>query len=76
MAPGDVIVLFTDGITDARNGEMDFYDYRCLKQFVEMMDCSGKSAREIKDRVIEDVRTFVGSAPQHDDMTVVVIKAL
>jgi serine phosphatase RsbU (regulator of sigma subunit) len=40
------------------------------------MNTSAMPAREIKDRIIADVRHFVGSAPQRDDMTVVVVKAL
>jgi serine phosphatase RsbU (regulator of sigma subunit) len=70
------VVLFTDGVTDARDSDMEFYDYDCLKRFLEIMDTSAMSAREIKDRIIEDVKQFVGSAPQRDDMTVVVVKAL
>jgi ligand-binding sensor domain-containing protein len=73
---GDVLVLFTDGVTDARNGDMEFYDYNCLKRFLEIMNTSGMSAGEIKDKIVEDVKRFVGSAPQRDDMTVVVVKAL
>jgi serine phosphatase RsbU (regulator of sigma subunit) len=73
---GDVLVLFTDGVTDARNSAMEFYEYECLKRFLEIMDTSEMSAREIKDRIVENVKQFVGSAPQHDDMTVVVVKPL
>ncbi|MCX5752688.1 MAG: SpoIIE family protein phosphatase, partial [Candidatus Krumholzibacteria bacterium] len=73
---GDVLVLFTDGVTDARNSAMEFYDYECLKRLLEIMDTSGMSAGELKDRIVRDVKQFVGSAPQRDDMTVVVVKAL
>jgi len=73
---GDVLVLFTDGVTDARDSDMEFYDYECLERFLEIMNTSAMPAREIKDRIIADVRHFVGSAPQRDDMTVVVVKAL
>ncbi len=76
MERGDVLVLFTDGVTDARNGSLEHYDYDCLKRFLEIVDLSALSAGEIKDRIIADVQRFVGSAPQHDDMTVVVVKAL
>jgi ligand-binding sensor domain-containing protein len=73
---GDVLVLFTDGVTDARDRDMEFYDYECLERFLRIMNTPGMSAGEIKDRIIEDVRHFAGSAPQGDDMTVVVVKAL
>jgi ligand-binding sensor domain-containing protein/serine phosphatase RsbU (regulator of sigma subunit) len=73
---GDVMVLFTDGITEARNGEKEFYNYSSLRKLLEGIDTSAMSAKEIKARIIDDVKRFVGSAPQFDDMTVVVVKAL
>ncbi len=76
LEKGDVLVMFTDGVTDARDRDMEFYDYDCLERFLGLMNTSGMSAGEIRDTIVEDVRRFVGSARQHDDMTVVVMKAL
>jgi sigma-B regulation protein RsbU (phosphoserine phosphatase) len=73
---GDVLVLFTDGVTDARNNDRDFYEYENLKKLLEKMDAVSLPAREIKDRIVEDVRRFMGATPQYDDMTVVVVKAV
>lgn len=74
LGEGDVLVLFTDGLPDAWNNAQDFYEYDRVRNLVEKMDVSSLSAKEIKDRIIEDVRRFAGGAAQHDDMTVVVIK--
>lgn len=69
---GDVLILYTDGITEAQNEEKEFYDEKRLQQLIitEKM----KSAKELRDLIIEDVRTFAGSSQQSDDMTLVVIK--
>jgi len=73
---GDVLVLFTDGVTEAKNNAKEFYDYAHLRKLLERMDTSMLPAREIKTRIIEDVKRFTGSAQQADDMTVLVVKAL
>lgn len=74
LNPGDVVVLFTDGIAEAQNTAGEFYGYRTLKELVAVMETSGMSAADIKFSIIDAVKQFSGSAPQHDDMTVVVIK--
>ena len=47
-----------------------------LVGLLEKIDTSGLTAKEIKDKIIGDVERFSEGAPQHDDMTVVVIKVL
>jgi len=47
-----------------------------LKRFLDAMDTSALSARKINTKIIEDVKNFYGGAPQRDDMTMVVIKAI
>jgi sigma-B regulation protein RsbU (phosphoserine phosphatase) len=74
MGKEDVLVLFTDGVTEARNGRGDFYDYAGLRRLLEGLDTSLLSAREIKTKIIEDVRAFAGSAQPADDMTVLIVK--
>jgi ligand-binding sensor domain-containing protein len=71
----DVFVIFTDGITEALNPSREFYDQHRLEKLLEETETSKLSASEIKDLIIEDVRTFTGYMHQADDMTVVVIKA-
>jgi serine phosphatase RsbU (regulator of sigma subunit)/ligand-binding sensor domain-containing protein len=76
LTPGDLLVFFTDGVTDAKNSMDEFYRLNSLVGLLEKMDTSGLTAKEIKDKIIADVERFSGGAPQHDDMTVVVIKVL
>ncbi|MBF0254093.1 MAG: serine/threonine-protein phosphatase [Candidatus Omnitrophica bacterium] len=71
-AEGDVYVLYTDGISEARNRRKEDYEIERLKAAV--LRSRSKSAEAIKDEVLKDVRDFVGHAPQHDDMTLLVLK--
>lgn len=68
----DVLVLYTDGITEAQNEEGVFYDEKRLFKLIKREKTN--SAKELRDLIIEDVRTFIGGALQYDDMTLVVIK--
>jgi serine phosphatase RsbU (regulator of sigma subunit) len=70
--PGDVIVLYTDGITEAMNADNDLFGDAALSRVVvahRELDSSG-----IRERILRDVRAFVGDAEPHDDMTMVVVK--
>lgn len=69
---GDVLVLYTDGITEAQNEAEKFYNEDRLFKLVKREKTT--SATELRNLIIEDVRTFIGDALQYDDMTLVVIK--
>lgn len=72
LAAGDILVLYTDGITEAMNdkGEM-FGTDRLIRAVGE--NRSG-SPQEIVDKVIKQVIAFFGSEPQYDDITMMIIK--
>jgi serine phosphatase RsbU (regulator of sigma subunit) len=74
LKPQDVVVLFTDGIPEARNNAGEFYGYDALKNLVAGMNTDSLSATEIKERIIADIARFTRNMPQHDDMTLVVVK--
>jgi len=72
IRPGDVVVLYTDGITEAMNADGDLFSDQTLAETVashHTLDPAG-----IRERVLRDVRAFVGDAEPHDDMTMVVLK--
>lgn len=73
---GDVLVLFTDGITEARSGTHRFYGVESLVGLLTTMDTPRLSARDIKREIIADVDRFTGGARQHDDITVIVVKSI
>jgi serine phosphatase RsbU (regulator of sigma subunit) len=68
---GDVCVFYTDGLTEARRGEEEF-GYERLLHIAEQ--CRGKPAAVIKDEILETVKSFVRYEPNHDDLTLVVVK--
>lgn len=71
MAPGDVVVLYTDGVTDAQSVDGDFYD---LSRLVEIISGNaGATASEIRDAILDDVLRFTHDAAQSDDMAVMVL---
>jgi sigma-B regulation protein RsbU (phosphoserine phosphatase) len=70
--PGDVIVLYTDGMTEAMNAAGDLYGDAALASSVACH--AAEDAHALRDGVLADVRRFVGPADQHDDMTMVIAK--
>ena len=70
--PGDVMVLYTDGITEAKNDKSDEYGYEKLK--VVLKDNSSLSAEEIQISLIGDLYEFCEQNELDDDYTTVIIK--
>src|SRR5579864_7317404 len=70
--PGDLIVLFTDGVIEAVNDRQEEYGEARLLSSLESSKTS--SSDEILRRLMQQVENFVGDAPQHDDMTCVVLR--
>jgi serine phosphatase RsbU (regulator of sigma subunit) len=68
----DVVILYTDGITEAANSENDLYGLEKLCQVVG--ENRGLSAAEIRQSVIDDLREFIGKQKVFDDITLVVLK--
>jgi sigma-B regulation protein RsbU (phosphoserine phosphatase) len=73
IAPGDIFVAFTDGISEAMNGADEEWGEEPLAETVKA--CDGLAASEIISRVMQAADVFVAGAKQHDDMTVVVLRA-
>lgn len=71
MAPGDMLVLYSDGITDAQNVAGDFFGEERLR--AALAENHGRSAQAVCDAVLAEVRQFVGNAPQFDDITLLVL---
>jgi sigma-B regulation protein RsbU (phosphoserine phosphatase) len=74
MDPGDLLVLYTDGILEATNEEGDFFGEEGLVEFVRAN--SGKPAFEIIRGLFREIRFFAGSARLQDDTTAVIIRRI
>ncbi|MEG4198013.1 GAF domain-containing SpoIIE family protein phosphatase, partial [Microcoleus sp. Pol12A5] len=69
---GDVVVLYTDGITEAFDMNQKEYG---IEPFIEVVALNReKSVAEIKKAIIDDVRRYIGEQKVFDDITLVVIK--
>jgi PAS domain S-box-containing protein len=72
LKPGDRLLIYTDGIAEAMNDRRDELGEDRLREIV--LRTLGRSARETVDDVIAGVGAHVGSSPQNDDMTLVLLK--
>ena len=68
----DCLILYTDGVTEALDGEGD--EFGLERAMHSVRASAGKGASAVITRLIDDVRSFVGSTPQHDDITLIVIR--
>ena len=76
IAPGDVLLFYTDGVTEAMTVDFEEFGVERLQTAVsEMLSTNLEAtAQEILERIQQAIRTFTGPAPQHDDFTLFVAK--
>jgi sigma-B regulation protein RsbU (phosphoserine phosphatase) len=74
LESGETILMFTDGVNEARNTFQEEFSDERLEQ--SLREHHNLSAKELMGNVINDVKEFVGPASQYDDITMVVIKGL
>ncbi|HPM62699.1 MAG TPA: PP2C family protein-serine/threonine phosphatase, partial [Methanoregulaceae archaeon] len=72
LNPGDVVVLYTDGVTEATNDRDEEYGVTRLRDIV--MASRDLPAREIITTIVQDVIRFTGARPQFDDITLMILK--
>jgi phosphoserine phosphatase RsbU/P len=72
LQPGDLYVFFTDGISEAMNGDDDCFGEGRLGHLVE--NHANLPSEELRERVLREVTAFVDGAPQHDDMTMILLR--
>jgi len=71
LIPGDVLLLYTDGVTEAQDRQDVFFG---VERLLEVAKASvGRSALQIQDTVLAQVHQFVGDSPQADDITLMVV---
>jgi sigma-B regulation protein RsbU (phosphoserine phosphatase) len=69
---GDVLVAYTDGVTEAQNTEEGFYEEARLIEVTKAN--TGLTAKAMLEIMATDIQEFVGEAPQFDDLTLMVVK--
>jgi len=73
LAPGDWLIIFTDGVVEAENAQQEEYGEARLLSVIE----AGKSEEPagLLKRLMAELDLFVGPTPQHDDVTCMLLKA-
>jgi sigma-B regulation protein RsbU (phosphoserine phosphatase) len=74
MRDGDVVVFYTDGVTEAMNSDQQEYGPQRLRD--TLLTSGHLNAGDILAAILNSVSEFTGNAAQSDDMTVVVVKRL
>ncbi len=72
LQPDDVVVMFTDGVTEAENEAEDFFSDERLEATVIQYAC--EDAEAINHKIYGDVKAFEGEAEQADDITLLILK--
>ena len=74
ITPGDALVLYTDGVTEARNADDEEYDETRLD--AALLQHCGHSADDYLSALRADVEAFIDGMPYTDDVTMLVLKAV
>jgi len=74
LVPGDAVLLATDGLHELRNKQDEDFSWGALSEVWQ--SCRRQSAKETLDRLFAAVKEFSLGSAQHDDITVVVVKAI
>jgi sigma-B regulation protein RsbU (phosphoserine phosphatase) len=72
LAPGDLIVFYTDGISETMNEAFDCYGEPRLAKVLEQY--AHLPFEQLRSFIFADLRSFSGNADQHDDMTMILLK--
>ena len=74
ILPGETLLLYTDGVTDAQNSAGDFIDKKMILSSAQQN--TSRSTQDVLQGILDRVHHFVGDAPRFDDITMVVLGRL
>jgi serine phosphatase RsbU (regulator of sigma subunit) len=72
LQPGDKVILYTDGVTEAQSASGEFFGKKRLRAIA--LDYAASSSQHLHDAVQQAVTAFTEGAPQSDDITLVVLE--
>ena len=70
--PGDLLVLFTDGVSESMNARYEEWGEERMIEFAKT--CYGLPSAEGLSRILSAAQAFAAGASQHDDMTLVILR--
>lgn len=74
MKENDLLVIYSDGVTEARNEVGRFYSDERFEELIRY--CHGMSARAVGERILDSVSDFVQSARQSDDLSLIILRRM
>lgn len=74
LHPGQFIVMFTDGITEAMNKKKEYFDERRLENII--LECGNISANALMQKIYSEVKKHSQGVAQYDDITMLIVKML
>jgi sigma-B regulation protein RsbU (phosphoserine phosphatase) len=72
FSPGDVLLLYTDGVTEAQNRSGRFYGEQRLQDVLRSL--GSHPANDILEGILADLKDFMGGDSQQDDVTLIVLR--
>lgn len=72
LAPGDLLLVYTDGVTEAMNAAGEFFGDERLRALLSQV--AGQAAEQVTAGIEAAVDAFVGEAPTHDDISLLVMR--
>ena len=72
MAPGDVLLLYTDGVSEAEDKDGDMFEEPRIKEALAAAAAQGADA--VADHLLATLNDFIGGQAPHDDVTVIAIQ--
>ena len=74
LCSGDVFLFFTDGLSEAMNGESELFGEVRLSRI--LAESERLTTEQIRETILAEVRAFAAGAAQADDMTMVILKVV
>jgi sigma-B regulation protein RsbU (phosphoserine phosphatase) len=74
LAPGDLVILYTDGVTEAMDDGYRQFGMERLRAALQA--CAGSSAQETVDQLVAELKAFAGDMQQSDDITILAARRL
>ena len=72
LSPGDTLIMYTDGVTEAMNGAKEEFQDERLKESV--LKHGGLPLDDLIQAIVDDVKTFTGGLPQEDDISLLAFR--
>jgi sigma-B regulation protein RsbU (phosphoserine phosphatase) len=74
MQPGDALMMFSDGVNEAMNEQKELFSVERTGEFLRQLPPG--SCHEMTNAVVAEVQRYTGTAPQADDITVLIVRYL